>query len=919
MRIIPGRTKVTMELIKGLGLKEIGILGVGILLCMLVLLSGLETGTKIVITVAIAMVFLLLIMSFDEDKTYMVLLYVVKFMTGKKVYTRDSDEEKAEKEKNGANDKKTAKNQKAKSAKETDIYSITPFTGIKDNLILYSGKYYGVVLEIPSIEFRFLNVNRQNAMIDRMLGSILRGTPETQSVELVKVDRPIIYDSFIDSENQKIEELKEAYVNGLLKDDEITSRIEIIYDRIDNIKALNYKEKVIKPFHYMVMFDDNKDTLINRAYSAVNTFRSSDMNAYILNDKQLAVFLKYNYTINFDEREIENISPDKYMDWILPKKIEFTSRTVKYDDIVTYNFRISEYPKLVANAWGHEIFNIPGTRAVMKMKPVERFKAVNRIDRALEELRMQEEETAKASRLIELSTHVDTLTNLLSTLQSENEVLFDVNIFLTIYDYELSDRLKYPEEYKNAPPLNSLKRRIKREVLEDGFRTTDLFMQQMDAYISTNVSARDKFISKSRGIHSSSVAALFPYVYWSLFDDGGFYIGDNGGLPVFVNFFKRDRERVNSNMVIIGKSGSGKSFSTKAMLANLAADNSKVFVLDPENEYQGLARNLNGKLIDVGSATQGRMNPFHVITTIEDDEGDEEGGGSSFNVHLQFLEEFFRQILQGINNDALEYLNNVIVSLYKEKGIDENTDLSTLTAKDFPIFDDLYDKICREYEKSKNEYSQNNLRILMNYISKFSKGGRNAMLWNGESTISVNENFIVFDFQTLLANKNNIIANAQMLLVLKWLDNEIIKNRDYNIKYGANRKIIVVIDEAHVFIDSKHPVALDFMYQLAKRIRKYNGMQIIITQNVKDFVGTEELARKSTAIINACQYSFIFSLSPNDMTDLCKLYEKAGEINESEQEEIIGNGRGRAFVVTSPSNRTGVDIVASEGLQSMFN
>ena len=195
---------------------------------------------------------------------------------------------------------------------------------------------------------------------------------------------------------------------------------------------------------------------------------------------------------------------------------------------------------------------------------------------------------------------------------------------------------------------------------------------------------------------------------------------------------------------------------------------------------------------------------------------------------------------------------------------------------------------------STGDYSKKNLTVLLNYISKFATGGRNAGLWNGEASISTQENFIVFNFQSLLANKNNTVANAQMLLVLKWLDNEIIKNRDYNLRYGASRKIIIVIDEAHVFIDSKYPVALDFMYQMAKRIRKYNGMQIIITQNIKDFVGTEELARKSTAVINACQYSFIFPLSPNDMHDLCRLYEKAGAINESEQDEIINNGRGRA-------------------------
>ena len=373
-------------------------------------------------------------------------------------------------------------------------------------------------------------------------------------------------------------------------------------------------------------------------------------------------------------------------------------------------------------------------------------------------------------------------------------------------------------------------------------------------------------------------------------------------------------------LTILGKSGSGKSYATKTILTQLAAENSKIFILDPENEYTKLAANMDGKIIDVGSASQGRLNPFHIITGLSDDEtgDDEEAAANSFSIHLQFLEEFYRLILPGINPDALEVLNSVTVNMYATKGIDGSTNLSKLTPADYPTFDDLYETVLDEFQKSGEGYRKNSLRVLLNFVGKFATGGRNSQLWNGEATISTNENFIVFNFQSLLANKNGTIANAQMLLVLKWLDNEIIKNRDYNMRYNAQRKIVVVIDEAHVFIDAKYPIALDFMFQLAKRIRKYNGMQIVITQNIKDFVGTEELARKSTAIINASQYSFIFPLAPNDMSDLCKLYEKAGAINETEQEDIINNGRGRAFVITSPQERTAVNIVAGEGIEELF-
>ena len=414
---------------------------------------------------------------------------------------------------------------------------------------------------------------------------------------------------------------------------------------------------------------------------------------------------------------------------------------------------------------------------------------------------------------MELQTHIETLSELLVMLQNNNENLMAMNMYITGYDIMATrdNKLLVPQPPPSVlPRISEMKKDIKRSFTEKGFRLNDLSFQQFEGFVATQVNGYDPFAKSARGVPSSTVAAVFPWIYASLSDSKGLSLGSSDGVPTFIDFFRRDSERVNSNMVIVGKSGGGKSYATKSILSNLAADDSKIFVLDPENEYTELAGNLHGKFINVANASHGRINPFHIITSLEDDEAEDGQETSSYAAHLQFLEEFFRQILPEIDGDAMEYLNNLINRVYSQKGIDQYTNLNTLRPEDYPIFDDLYDCVLEEFQRTKSDYLKTNLRVLMNYIAKFSTGGRNANIWNGPSTLSTVENFIVFNFQSLLANRNNTVANAQMLLVLKYLDNEIIKNREYNLKYKASRKIIVVIDEAHVFIDAKYPLALDF-------------------------------------------------------------------------------------------------------------
>ena len=982
-RLIPGKTKVQIELFRGVTLGDVVICAIALAMLVFVIISSLPF--KLVICIIVAAVAGLLLVRIDDQPNYMFFISILSHfgynrrfarlytdeilqdlndensrdVIFQKLFEKDDPAEERSRSELKAEEKVRAKARReedkilrsrratkeekdaiwAKRAEESaesrrrkalsreanafnhSMDEIVGFTDIEDNLIVYGNQeYYGAVIELDPVEFRFFSESRRTASIEGGLGRVLRTVGAKYATNIVKLERPIQYEAYLEREYDKLYDLRRSYESAMLTEEELQARVEVEYDRINQLRSLCGEGKVITSFYYLVLFESDKRMLETQVGNAMITLQQREMKPTRLKDRDLAIFLKYSNCIDFDEHEIDSIAPKHYAQWAKPETVNIKAKTVEINHIVTHNMRVVNYPTLVGDAWLAGVMSYPATKVLVKARPMDRHKSIRTIDHSLTELRGKLNSTGVDSKRLELEQHIQTLSELLATLQNDNESLMEVNIYITAYDIVQTRKTPDIEQVESSvlPTISEMKKSVRRAWQESNFRLTNQDFSQVETFIASQVSGLDPFAKQGRGIPSNTLAASYPWIYAHISDRGGILLGENDGIPVFIDFFRRDSERVNSNMVIVGKSGSGKSYATKTILANLAADDAKIFVLDPENEYTELAENLHGKIINVGNAAYGRLNPFHIITALEDDEAGEDGPSGSYATHLQFLEEFFRQILPDCDKDSLEYLNNLVDRLYGDFGITTETDLSKLRPEDYPIFDDLYDAILQEFQNTDNQYLRTMLRTLMNYIAKFSTGGRNANIWNGPSTVTTETNFTVFNFQSMLANRNTVVANAQMLLVLKYIDNEIIKNRDYNTKYKLNRKIVVVIDEAHVFIDTKFPIALDFMFQLAKRIRKYNGMQIVITQNIKDFVGSEEIARKSTAIINACQYSFIFSLAPNDMQDLVKLYANAGGINESEQEEIVQAPRGQAFTVMSPTSRSTFQVQTGESVKQMF-
>lgn len=899
IRNIPGKTRIKTEFLKNITLGDIIIAIIVVIFAIVIVASNLfkinGSDYRWYALIGWLSIGVSLFLPIDQGlRLWSSVTLIIRFSAFPKKYIKNNEKKRGYK----------------------PMQMVTPFLSVDVGKFINFDEYYGIVLELMPVALDLMQEGPQDSII-MTFSKALKRISHYQRASLIKTIKPMRFDIFLQNDDRKYDLLQQLYEQGYYTDSEMETRGIIFRERVATLMDAIQAEPVLQNHFYFVLYGKDRQNLEETAIGIMNDLSAGQftISSRILMESDLVSFLKSNYQTIYDENEIAGLVPSRYNEWIMPEKIEFKTARVEMDKKAYKQMVISDFPLEAGNGWAYPIFNHEGTRVIMNIMPVDKEKGEKAIDRAVMEKESKLDKAFRSSQIIEKQADIDSLQNLLKDLKTNNEQLYDISIHMRVEE-------QHRKEYRNV-------------LKQYGFRYSDLFGRQVDAFVSSSVNRIDTLKSFYRSMPSTTIAASFPMVDSIMQDPAGFYLGDStaSGYPVFVDFFTRDRKsgRINSNMMVIGKSGSGKSYATKTILTNLAADRTKMFILDPEQEYDTMTLNLGGKVIDVGTNKSGILNPFHIMASLEDLDDSEEGGNEeestvkdltkksgnkTFFTHLQFLEQFFRAILEGISSDAFETLNTLVVELYNSKGIDSKTNIAKLKATDYPIFDDLYAMIKHKLKVEKDAYYRNNLLVLENYIQKFATGGRNSDLWNGPTSILTDENLITFNFQTLFASKNNKLANAQMLLVFKYLNNEIINNKkfneDYKNKYGIDikRQVVIAVDEAHMFIDPDSPVALNFMAEMAKRIRKYQGMQIVITQNIKDFLGTPEIQRRSAAIINACQYSMILQLAPNDMADLLQLYKSAGGINTREQEGIVTAPLGRAFLIVGPMDRQFIDIHA---------
>lgn len=480
MRLIPRNTKVRTSFYKGVTVSDVilGIVGLG--LAALAVASNLPY--RLFIALGIACLFIPLFIPVGEERIYKCALYLARHIFSRKKYS-------------------------AKGKDAANIQSIIPYEKIDGNCIVHKNGTVTGIIAIKPIEFRLLGASKQNYLIDGVLTNVLTSVGASQEAAIVKLEKTLDFDRHIQADLNRIVALAEANENGDLTDGEYAARIDVIQDRLALADTLKTEQKVKYSCYYIAVTDRNKTSLMATLSVMRGTLLSGSIEARILKGGQLAEFIALSKKLDVTD------------ELTAPCETSFRLTSTVQDDKQLSHFVITGYPLKVPNAWGEELFDLPNTKVVMKLKPVEKSKALKRIDTAIMELSTQAK--GKASKIIDKTTHVETLSALLARLQNDNEVLFDTTFIITAYD-------------EKGKADN--KRLIRRKIRELGFTANEMFGRQADAYLTSEFAAYDA-VKISRGIQSSSVAACFPFVSNAVDDADGILIGENK-LPAFVDFFK---------------------------------------------------------------------------------------------------------------------------------------------------------------------------------------------------------------------------------------------------------------------------------------------------------------------------------------------------------------------------------------------
>ncbi len=581
---------------------------------------------------------------------------------------------------------------------------------------------------------------------------------------------------------------------------------------------------------------------------------------------------------------------------LAPKGLEFRAGDMVISGKYCCFLTIISYPKMINEGYLANLTQYSGIKIVIKHIPIQFSVLTKMLNKEIADMKVKYKDEHDRTVQERIRQDYESIETFISQLTATQARIFDFQMHVMV----LADS---QEELENK------KVQVKNYLDAMGMKGTVLRFEQEKILQSCLPIFPPNDIEERIGtpIPSVTMSAMYPFVFDSIKDPGLsclLGVDFSGGIILFNQFLyqiKKEFNRNNANMIMLGTSGSGKSTAAKLMLRTNIRNGHKIVAIDPEGELEDMTRLYGGDFIDLGKGGKyGMINPLEVVVDADEEDIAAGLGYTILTRTLQSLKAFMKYYSPDIEEDVLTLFSEVLQDTYARYRITSETDFSKFTSNDYPTFDDVYatikGRLLSMTERTREREVMERLELKVRPLTKELR-----YYFTGHTTVSPDSDFIVFNIKELMNTDANI-RNALFFNILK---------HAWGLCLDKSTNTVLMVDEAHTLLADKNTLGAEFLAQVQRRSRKYNTGTIIITQQPTDFASPEVIVH-GKAIFDNASYYLVMGLKKQAVDDLSKLI----DLNDQEKESIKRYNQGEAlFVCGSRRMRINV-IVTPEELES---